>query len=104
MSAEKMLERETLHHSAAGRLRQRSCADMRMDLPLLQQRVSSAALEERAQDRLQAQRARGFRAVQHPRIAKSLMPQTTSKHGGVAEPIRRWMQGCYIEGKKECTN
>jgi hypothetical protein len=49
------------------------CADMRIlwDLPLLQQRVSSAALEERAQDRLQAQGRVDFALFNIPRIAKS---------------------------------
>jgi hypothetical protein len=63
--------------------------------------VSSAALEERAQDRLQAQRACGFRAVQHPGIAKSLMPVDERKHGGVAEPIRRFMARMLTSKRKE---
>jgi hypothetical protein len=51
------------------------------NLPVLQQSMSSAALEERAQDSLQEERARRFRAVQH-HIAKSLMPvDNEPKHG-----------------------
>jgi hypothetical protein len=36
------------------------------NLPLLQAKSAKAALEERAQDRLQAQRARGFRLFNIP--------------------------------------
>jgi hypothetical protein len=41
-----------------------------------------------------------------PRIAKSLMPADNEpKHGGVAEPIRRYNEGDTTRrGKKELTN
>jgi hypothetical protein len=53
---------------------------------LLQQSMSSAALEERAQDSLQEQRARGFALFNIPHIAKSLMP-VDNDGMGVAEPF-----------------
>jgi hypothetical protein len=87
-----MTGNETLPQCCAGPVRQKpvltcgSCGICRYC-----NEVSSAALEERAQDGLQAQRACGFRAVQHPGIAKSLKPaDNEAKHGGVAEPIRRF--------------
>jgi hypothetical protein len=44
--------------------------------------MSSAALEERAQDSLQEERARGFALFNIPHIAKSLMPvDNEPKHG-----------------------
>jgi hypothetical protein len=59
--------------------------------------VSSAALEERAQDRLQAQRACGFRCS--TRIAKSLMPvDNERKHGGVDRFAAAW-QGYNLKRK-----
>jgi hypothetical protein len=57
------------------------------NLPVLQQNVR-ATLEERAQDSLRSGRARGFCAVQHPHIAKMLMPvDNESRSRGVAEPF-----------------
>jgi hypothetical protein len=81
----------------------KACADMRIlwDLPLLQQ-VSSAALEERAQDRLQAQGRVDFALFNIPGIAKSLMPvDNEPKHGGVAEPIRRFERDTTSRRGKE---
>jgi hypothetical protein len=68
-------------------------------------KVSSAALEERAQDRLQAQRRVDFALFNIPGIAKSLMPADNEKHGGVAEPIRRlWQDVNQEEERKDLTN
>jgi hypothetical protein len=40
-----------------------------------------------------------------PRIAKSLMPvDNERKHGGVAEPIRRFMAGMLTKKKRKLTN
>jgi hypothetical protein len=65
---------------------------------------SKAALEERAQDSCK-RKARGFAAFNIPRIAKSLMPvDNERKHGGVAEPIRRFMADINMRrGKKAPT-
>jgi hypothetical protein len=64
------------------------------NLPLLQQKVPTA-LEERAQDRLQAQGRVDFALFNIPRIAKSLMPvDNEAKHGGVADRSR-WIAKKY---------
>jgi hypothetical protein len=74
------------------------------DLPLLQQRVSSAALEERAQDRLQAQRA-WISRCSTSRASLNLDACNERKHGGVAEPIRRIGKGFNPKKKgKEITS
>jgi hypothetical protein len=102
MSAEKMARNETLLRNAAGQMCQRpvltcgSCRTARV--------VKCCTLEERAQDRLQAQRACGFRVFNIP--IKSLMPvDNERKHGGVAEPIRRFTSDINAKRKgKELAN
>jgi hypothetical protein len=59
------------------------------DLPLLQQRVPSAALEERAQDSSASAKGVDFALFNIPRIAKCSDARQRPKHGGVAEPLRR---------------
>jgi hypothetical protein len=60
------------------------------NLQVLQQSMPSAALEERAQDSLQEERARGFCVFNIPHM-KILMP--VDNESGVAEPFRRWLAG-----------
>jgi hypothetical protein len=53
--------------------------------------MSSAALEERAQDSMQEGRV-DFALFNIPHIAKSLMPvDNEPKHGACAEPFRRYL-------------
>jgi hypothetical protein len=65
--------------------------------------VSSAALEERAQD-LQAQRA-WISRCSTSRASLNLMPvDNERKHGGVAEPIRRLTGDVNLEEEKKFSN
>jgi hypothetical protein len=83
------------------RVRQRPRADMRIlwDLPLLQQGCKCCTGRAGT-----AASAKGvdFALFNIPRIAKSLMPADNErKHGGVAEPIRRYMARILTPKRKE---
>jgi hypothetical protein len=54
--------------------------------------MSSAALEERAQDSLKRKGRVDFALFNIPHIAKSLMPVDNEPARGVAEPFRRYWQ------------
>jgi hypothetical protein len=64
--------------------------------------VSSAALEERHKIGCKRKGRVDFALFNIHASPNTLMPQTTSVHGGVAEPIRHWIaRHANIEGKRK---